>query len=205
MLEAGAPRCNQATKRLDRHEALRSLGRAAQATNQKTTASRGERLRMRPVFHALAGISLPLLLAACGAEQIQPAPMSALPVAARPAPVFAFPTAAEVSAGTNVRIRPAAVLGNFGPIEPMPGANSCGVLQDSETGRVLPVASPQGTVTPVFTLAGRCTRTTAVRGGVPMVPMTSAAILENGVYMRGPRAECFLPNVGRNGQCRPLD
>lgn len=156
---------------------------------------------MRQFFTALA---LPLVLLACASET-PPAPVQAAIPVAQPAPSgapVAFPNPAEVAAGRPIRIRPAASFGIYGPLESLPGAPSCGVLQDAETNRALPVASPDGPVTPVFNIGGRCPRNDTGRG-VPLVRMDRAWILANGIYMQGARYHCFLPNVGRNSACVP--
>ncbi|WP_431301541.1 hypothetical protein [Sediminicoccus sp. BL-A-41-H5] len=146
----------------------------------------------------------PLALAGCAAEG--PAPNAATPSPV-PAPVqpnsrITFPTEAQIAAGQPIRIRPAANFGEYGVIQSLPGAQSCGVLQQGRVARSLPVSSPSGPVTPAFNIGGRCPRTDDNRG-LSFVQITEAWNLPNGYYLRGPTDECMLPHVGSNAVCVP--
>lgn len=146
----------------------------------------------------------PLALIGCAGD----APVISQPTVATPVqPVqpnnrITFPTAAEVAAGQPIRIRPAANFGEYGVIQSLPGAPSCGVLQQGRVARSLPVSSPSGPVTPAFSIGGPCPRTDDNRG-LAFVQITEAWRLPNAFYLRGPTDECMLPHVGSNAVCVP--
>lgn len=146
-------------------------------------------------------LAAPFALLACASE----APVPAVAPAAPPAPTsnrVTFPSEAEIAAGQPIRIRPAANFGLYGVLQPLPGAPSCGVLQQGRSTRPLPVASTQGAVTPVFNLAGRCPRENDGRG-LPFLRMDRAWQLPQGIYMQGAQHECLLPQVGSLAVCAP--
>ncbi len=121
---------------------------------------------------------------------------------AAPSNRIALPSDADLAAARPIRIRPAASFGVYGPLQPLPGAPACGVIQLARTGRTLPVASTTGDVTPAFNIAGRCPRNDDGRG-MPFVRMDRAWVLPDAIYMQGAQHECLLPNVGSNAVCVP--
>ena len=145
-------------------------------------------------------LATPLVLLACASEPAPPPTPVAQP--APPSNRIVFPTDAEIAAGTPITIRPAASFGAYGVLQPLPGAPSCGVLQQGRSPRPLSISSTQGAVTPAFNISGRCPRNDDGRG-MPFVRMDRAWILPNGIYMQGAQQECLLPNVGSNAVCVP--
>ena len=148
-------------------------------------------------------LAAPFALLAC-ASQAPTAPPPSAPVA-QPTPASSrviFPSEAEIAAGRPIRIRPAASFGAYGALQPLPGAPSCGVLQQGRSPRPLPVSSTEGAVTPVFNISGRCPRNDDGRG-MPFVRMERAWVLPNGIFLQGAQHECLLPNVGSNAVCVP--
>ncbi|WPB83406.1 hypothetical protein [Sediminicoccus rosea] len=147
----------------------------------------------------------PLALIGCAADSPAPPATAAAPAAVQPVQPnnrITFPTDAQIAAGQPIRIRPAANFGEYGVLQSLPGAASCGVLQQGRVARTLPVSSPSGPVTPAFSIGGPCPRTDDNRG-LAFVQITQAWNLPTGFYLRGPTDECFLPHVGSNAVCVP--